>query len=155
MCEVTYVNANKIFPAIIDLLEQGIGVRITVTGMSMYPFLHGNRDVVELVRTRMDDVRRGDIVLIRRDSGEYVLHRIFRRSREGFFIVGDAQQWIEGPLKPNQLLAKASVIWRKSRCIPCSKTVWKLVGAVWLLMLPYRQRMIKLYRAYTNIFFRR
>ena len=71
--------------------------------MSMYPFLREDKDKVELAMTSFSCIKKGDVVLIKRESGEYVLHRVLKKSMDHFYIVGDAQQWIEGPLLPEQL----------------------------------------------------
>lgn len=143
MCEVRSVKADRVFPAAIELMDNNIRVRITVTGRSMYPFLRENLDSVELKRTDYSEIKRGDIVLILRDNGMYVLHRVLRKEREYFFMVGDAQQWIEGPLNPEQLIAKVTSVWRGNKCITCSTLSWRFLSQLWLCMLPLRYFIIK------------
>lgn len=145
MKEIKLVKSNVIFPIIKELLSKGNSVRITVTGTSMYPFLRENIDSVELSPIYFKVIKRGDIVMIERDSGEYVMHRVIRKAESCFYIVGDAQQWIEGPIRIDQLIGKVSFIWRKDQKINCNKILWRLLSSLWLILLPARSRIIRLY----------
>lgn len=142
MCEVRKVKSEAIFSVIKELLDQGRSARIIVTGTSMYPFLRENMDSVELSPARFDSLHKGSIVLIRRKNGEYVLHRVLRKKKECFFMAGDAQQWIEGPIYPEQLIAVATVVWRGERKIDCTDIRWRLLSCLWMRLLPVRRLMI-------------
>lgn len=131
MHKVKLVKAEDLFPYVKELLKQEVRVRITVTGMSMYPFLRGNKDSVELVQTCFKDIKLGDIVLIRRDNGDYILHRVIKKDSSSFYIMGDAQKWMEGPLFPEQLQAKVSAIWRGAFRIEGSNFLLKLSTGIW------------------------
>jgi signal peptidase I len=139
MCEIISIKSNKLFPVIRDLLKNGMRTRITVTGMSMYPFLREYIDSVELSNSNFKSIHYGDIVLIERKSGEYVLHRVVRKEEYCFYIVGDAQHWVEGPLSPDQLIAVVTAIWRKNKKIECSNFWWKLPSLIWLRLLLFRR----------------
>ena len=151
MCEVKLVKSVEMFPVIKEILKKGINVSITVTGMSMYPFLREKIDRVELTNASFTGIHRGDIVLILRGNGEYILHRIIRKEEYGFYIVGDAQQWIEGPLSPEQLIAVATAVSRRKRYIKCSSLWWKALSAAWLRILPFRYLIIRTYRQLSRI----
>lgn len=152
MKDIKMVKAASIFPLISDILEQGQSTRITVSGNSMYPFLRDGIDSVEFSRGSFEDIVRGDIVLIKRTDGYYVMHRVCRKKADCFYMVGDAQQWIEGPLYPEQLIAVVSAIWRKDHCIPCSKWWLKLLANIWLTLRPCRYFILRVYRKLRKIF---
>lgn len=141
--QVIKVKSNTIFPVIVDLLNSGQTARITVTGNSMNPFLKANRDSVELSKTSFQEIRRGDIVLIKRTNGIYVLHRVYKKTEDSFSMVGDAQQWIEGPLYPDQLVAKVISVRRKNKEIPCTNIVWVLLSWIWLRLRVFRYKIFK------------
>lgn len=141
------------FPIINEIFGRGGRVRITVTGSSMLPFLRENIDSVELSAIEFDDIRRGDIVLILRDTGEYILHRILRKEKNCFYMVGDAQQRIEGPLRPDQLLAFASAIWRGEYRIECSALWWRVLTIIWLIIRPLRSYIFRFYRLSKRLYF--
>lgn len=146
MWELKRVKSEVLFPVIKELLSSGMRTRITVTGMSMYPFLREGIDSVELSSAKFKDIRRGDIVIALRDSKEYVMHRVIKVDNSCFYIVGDAQRAIEGPLRPNQVFAKITVIWRKDKKIECSNKWWNMMSEVWMLLLPFRNLIIRGYR---------
>lgn len=135
---VLKVKAASIFPFINELLEQGQSIKIPVSGNSMNPFLHDCSDSVELTKGSFHQLSRGDIVLIKRTDGYYVMHRVYKKKRECFYMIGDAQQWIEGPLYPEQLIAVVTAIWRKDKRIPCSNKWLRLLSWLWLCLRPYR-----------------
>ena len=145
MQKLKLVKSELIFPVIKEILDKGTSARITVTGMSMYPFLRENVDSVELSKVEFSDIRRGDIVMALRNSNEYVMHRVIKIEKSCFYIVGDAQQVIEGPLHSNQIIAKITVIWRKDKKIDSSNIWWKLLSKSWLTLLPFRGFIIKSY----------
>jgi len=109
----------------------------------MYPFLRDGLDCVELSACSFDTAKKGDIVLIQRKTGEYVLHRILCKKKSVFYIIGDAQQWIEGPLEKEQLIAVVSAIRRGKRTISCSNFIWKLLSFLWLGVIPIRYKLLK------------
>ena len=141
--QVIKVKSNEIFPVIVDLLKSGQTARITVTGNSMNPFLKADRDSVELSKTSFREIRMGDIVLVKRTNGIYVLHRVCKKTKDSFFMVGDAQQWIEGPLQPEQLVAKVISVRRKDREIPCNNIVWGVLSWAWLKLRIFRYKIFR------------
>lgn len=144
--EIRIVKSKFIFPFVNEILSQGKQVRLTVTGSSMYPFLRENIDSVELSAGSFYQLRKGDIVLIKRGNGQFILHRVLLKKADSFFIVGDAQQWVEGPLYEEQLIAIASAIYRKDFRISCYGRLWRLSSFIWLKMLPYRETLISCFK---------
>jgi signal peptidase len=143
MCEVKKIKSAEMFPVIKEILEGGGRAWITVTGMSMYPFLREDEDSVELSSTSIDTIKRGDIVLIKRVTGEYILHRVLRREKESFYIIGDAQQWIEGPLMPEQLIAVVTAVKRDKHKFTCQNKLWVLLVRIWINVIPLRHLLLK------------
>ena len=121
MRNVHRVDTEEYLNAVSALIAEGREVTVPVRGGSMNPFLVDNRDCVLLVPVP-ERLRRGDIVLFRRSSGQYVLHRIVavRRSRPGghepvYFMRGDAQEVTEGPVARAQVRALAARVMRQGR----------------------------------------
>ena len=86
-----------------QLLRDGNTVQTVINGYSMYPMLVPDRDSVIVAPLEDRKLKRGDVVLYRRDGSILVLHRIWRVRQEGFYMVGDNQTQIEGPLRPEQM----------------------------------------------------
>lgn len=133
------------FPMINEILSRGTGVRITVTGRSMYPFLREIIDGVELLPGDFNSICKGDIVIILRDNGEYVMHRVLKKDGNFFYMVGDAQLWVEGPVRADQIRAVVSAIWKGNKKIASTNPVWRLSSIIWLY-LPLRKLLFKVYK---------
>jgi signal peptidase I len=145
MCEVRQIKAHTLFPLIMELIEKGQSAKISVSGTSMLPLLRNEIDSVELSKGCFDNIKRGDIVMAKRLDGAYVMHRVIKKNEDSFFIVGDAQQWIEGPLKPEQLVAVVKTIWRENQKISCDNLFWRFLSGLWLLIRPHRHFLFKVY----------
>lgn len=61
----------------------------TNRGRSMLPLLRQNRDVMVIDRRGPDRLKKYDAVLFKRDTGQYILHRILRLEDGGYYIAGD------------------------------------------------------------------
>lgn len=146
MSEVRKVKAASIFPFISELFELGQSVKLPVSGDSMNPFLHDGIDSVELTKGSFEQISRGDIVMIQRTDGSYVMHRVIKKKADSIYMVGDAQQWIEGPLYREQLVAVVTAIWRQNKRISCSNKWWRLLSWLWLWLRPFRYFIFRVSR---------
>ena len=156
--KVNRIKSEALFPVIIELIKNNQRARLTVTGNSMSPFLKEGRDTVEFSAVDFSQIHRGDIVLIKRKCGYYVMHRVYKKAKDSFYMVGDAQQWIEGPLYPEQLIAIVTKVWRKGREIDCNNVIWKLLSHIWLILRRFRYLIFGVYarvKRIRNKFFRR
>jgi len=125
-----------------QLLREGNSLCIKPQGYSMYPVLVPGRDEVIIEPVCVEKLRRGDVVLYRRDpvpgGNILVLHRIWKVKPEGFFLVGDNQKEIEGPLRANQMKGIMVGMNRKGRFIPASNPVYRCMTGLWLWLRPVR-----------------
>lgn len=101
----------------------------------------------ERVKTAKE-LRRGDVVLYRRDKsaengGILVLHRIWKVKEEGFYLVGDNQKEIEGPLRPDQMKGIMAGMNRKGKYFPVTNLWYRLYAGVWLMLRPFRPAISK------------
>lgn len=129
---------------LLPLLEAGAEVPLTVTGSSMVPFLRHGRDTVFLRGPDQCPPRVGDILLFRRDNGQWVLHRLHHRTGDGLLVInGDAQTWFE-TIRPEQA-AGVAVRVRRGEGEPFSprRWDWRLLTLVWKLLRPVRPALLK------------
>ena len=123
-------------------LEQGGWADLIVTGSSMRPLFHTGRDKVILVQRTP---KKPDIILYRRDSGAYILHRIVR-VKNGIFIVTGDNQWVLEEVRPDQVLAVVDH-WYKNGKKKTTKNLWyKLYVCFWVGCLPLRRPVLALRR---------
>lgn len=139
-----YVAADEWMPFVLELLKEGKKLKIAPNGYSMYPFLISDRDEV-LLRLPDRALKKGDIVLYRRDNGVFVLHRIHHINEKGYYMLGDSQTWIEGPLRAEQILALAENIERKGKTISCNNKYYNLIWRIWMLFRPLRPMLMKVW----------
>jgi signal peptidase len=101
---------------------------------------------VELSHAEFTGIKKLDIVLARRSTGEYVLHRVVKKDEKCFYMLGDAQRYIEGPFYPGQLQAVVKSVRRKKKRISCDSFMWLLLSRIWMICLPARRYIIKISR---------
>ena len=121
-----------------QLLKDGNIIRIHPQGYSMYPMFLPGRDEALIESVCADSCRKNDVVLYRRDSGILVLHRICRITEEGFYLVGDNQWEVEGPLRPSQIIGRLVGFIRNGNEISVSHPLYRMLSSLWLLLLPVR-----------------
>lgn len=140
------IDSDQLFPLISELLAANKTIRLKVRGNSMYPFIRSDLDDITLEYITFESVKKGDIVLIKRRNGAYVLHRVCKITEREFYMLGDAQQNQEGPLYPEQLLAKGVSIVRNGRELRCDAWGMWLAAWIWLLARPVRPFLFKAYK---------
>ena len=139
------VDVDTYMPVLCEILAQGKEVSLTITGNSMAPFMAHGRD--EILITAPDGPwKKGDMAFFKRENGQYVMHRICRVETDGkCFFVGDAQQIVEGPIRPEQIFGKIIKVKRKGKWIGPGNFWWEFFEHVWLNILPLRPICWKFY----------
>lgn len=95
-----------------ELTEEGREVSMLIAGSSMSPFLIHERDMIYFKKPDRE-LKKGDMVFFQRRSGQFIMHRIWKVRPEGYYIVGDAQTQIEGPVERDQIFARITKVRRK------------------------------------------
>lgn len=126
------------------LLADGHSIQIHPRGSSMYPLFIPDRDeavISPLPPEGAGRLKRGDIVLYRREGSILVLHRIWKINRTGVYLVGDNQTEIEGPLKHSQMRGVVTSFIRNGRKVSVHHPVYVLYSHLWLFLRPFRQKI--------------
>ena len=110
------VDTREYLDVLRGLTEEGKEVSLLISGSSMAPFLIHARDYVYF-RKPDRELKKGDIVFFQRDSGQYVMHRICRVKEDGYYLVGDGQTQVEGPIRRDQIFGLIYCVRRKGRKI--------------------------------------
>lgn len=127
------------------LISSGASVQFHPDGWSMYPLFTNGRD--EAIVSPVEDetkLKRGAVVLYRRDSGILVLHRIQKKKDEGFYMVGDNQWVIEGPLKREQIKGIMTGFVRKGKKVSADNLVYIIYWNIMLIFRPIHPLVTKL-----------
>lgn len=111
-----------------------------IAGTSMMPLLKEGRDRVELEPCSQERLKKGDVVLYKKNDGTLVLHRIIKtENREFFTVLGDHQFKNAERVNKNQIIAVACGFFIKGRYVT-EKTRWyRLYKKIWLCNLNFRR----------------
>ena len=120
------------------LLEDGKIIQIKPQGYSMYLLLLPGRDEVQIEKTDITKAKRGDVLLYRRQEGILVLHRVYRRTKDGLYMVGDNQTEIEGPLALCQVRGKMIAVIRNGKSFSTGNPLYVIFSRIWLILRPFR-----------------
>ncbi len=120
------------------LLAQGSVIQFKPRGYSMYPLFVPGRDEAVVAPAEADRLRRGDVALYRRDGSILVLHRIWKRRGDCFYLVGDNQAQVEGPLRPDQMKGVLVGVLRNGRYFSTKNIIYRAASGLWLWLRPLR-----------------
>ena len=138
------IENDILIPELARLLSEEKEVRFTPSGVSMRPFIEGDKDSVVLAPLgRLPKI--GDILLARvtgyAGRRTYVLHRLIRIEGEIYILQGD------GNLSGEEQCRLEDIIGRVIR-IESPKGSRKPLtrGRIWHALLPVRSFLLKIYR---------
>ena len=131
------VDTKEYVSVLRERVENGEEAVMLIAGNSMSPFLMHGRDYI-CFRKPHRTLKKGDMVFYQRENGQYIMHRICRAAPEGYYITGDAQMEIEGPVKEEQIFAIVTKVCRKGKWIQKGDFWWDFFEKVWIRMVPLR-----------------
>lgn len=139
------VDTTEYMSTLRELVQSGQEVSIPIAGNSMSPFLVHGRDSI-CFHTPKQSLKRGDMVFYQRINGQFVMHRIYKVTPEGYYIIGDAQIEIEGPVARTQIFAVITRVRRKGKWIDKTDFWWKFFAGPWLRLVSLRPKLIRFYQ---------
>lgn len=124
-----------------ELDKKGILV-YTNKGNSMYPLIRQGKDVliIKKVNTRL---KKMDIPLYKRESGQYVLHRIIKVNENDYVIRGDNTYYNETGIRDDQILGVLSGVIREGKEISVNSLSYKIYSYFWYYTYYLRKLIIK------------
>lgn len=134
-----------------ELTEEGRSVSLTVSGNSMSPYLIHERDQVFFEKPKVP-LKKGDIVFFQRKDGQYIMHRICKVRQSGYYIVGDAQTEIEGPISGEQIFGVVTKVRRKGKMEQPGDFWWDFFEKIWICWIPIRPWIRDWYLLFSKIF---
>ncbi|MCM3633402.1 S24/S26 family peptidase [Paenibacillus camelliae] len=145
------LDSEKLHPILQSTLEQQLDISLPVTGNSMQPLWMHNRDSVVLTPCDPYTLKKGDVVLYRRATGQIVLHRIVKVNEESYDLCGDAQVDIERGLPKRQVLAVMTSFTRNGRQYSNKQLSYVLYSVLWHLLRPARRAVRSGYRRWRRL----
>lgn len=144
------IDTREYVSALRQLVEEGHQVGMTVVGTSMEPFLMNQRD--EIFFQKPDrELRPGDMVFYQRRDGKYVMHRICKKRNGEYFMAGDHQKLLEGPIAEDQIFAVISEVRRNGALINEKTFIWKFYEVIWRHLRLVRNVMFRTIRIVQKI----
>ena len=144
------IENDILIPELARLLATGKEVRFTPSGVSMRPFIEGDRDSVILAPVATPRI--GDIILAQVETlcgrQTYVLHRLVRIEGGKYILQGD------GNLSGEETCLRADIIGCVKQ-IENPKGHKKILtrGRLWYFLRPLRKWLLKIYRHTILIWF--
>ena len=115
----------------------------TTMGTSMRPHIRSQEDLVVIERKTSTKFQKYDAVLYRRDSGQYVLHRIVKVGPDGYTMCGDNRAYLEKGIRDDQILGVLTSVIRNGQKIDVGTDEYKSKIRRWVALYPLRALIIK------------
>ena len=77
------------------LISEGRTVALTAKGYSMNPFIVHMQDQLTLGPWKDEDIRKGAVVLVKDNRGNFLIHRIIDRKGDRILLMGDGNIGIQ------------------------------------------------------------
>ena len=127
-----------------ELDKKGILV-YTNKGNSMYPLIRQGKDVL-IIKKVNSRLKKMDVPLYKRESGQYVLHRIIKVNENDYVLRGDNTYYNETGIRDDQLLGVLSGVIREGKEISVDSFGYKLYSYFWYYTYYLRKLIIKIKR---------
>ena len=145
-----FISLDDLIPLIKEQIYAGCNVKFSPRGVSMLPMLRQGIDSVELAGVP-NKLEKYDIVLYRRDSGQYVLHRIVGTNGT-YTCIGDAQFDKEFGIRRDQIIAVVTSFYRGGRRCSVGNPLYRLYCCIWHYSRGIRSFIKKLKRCVSSLF---
>lgn len=119
-------------------LAQNDYLLYTTVGRSMRPFLRSGEDLMHIEARGTARLKAGDVILYRRRSGKYVLHRIVFVRKEDYVLCGDNCWQLEPGIRDEQVLGVLRSVIRNGQEIDVAAAGYRWKVVLWWLIYPLR-----------------
>lgn len=121
-----------------DVISEQGKLVYTNVGDSMYPFIKP-RDLL-VIEKITSPLKKNDVPLYKRDSGQYVLHRIVKIKNGKYYICGDNRAYLEQGIGDRHMVGVLTEIIRNGETI----SVYSAKYRFYTLFLPCKRFIIRL-----------
>ena len=115
----------------------------TSVGDSMLPLIRQGRDLV-VIEPPKGRLRRFDVPLYRRDSGQYVLHRVLRVREKDYVLCGDNRWRRETGITDKHVIGVLRLVVRDGKELSVEDRRYRLYVLLWCGLFPLRASLLKL-----------
>lgn len=119
-------------------LEKNGRLIYTTVGMSMRPFLRSGQDLMVIEASQNRRFRPRDVVLYRRKTGKYVLHRIMQVRKDDYVLCGDNCWALERGIRDEQILGVLTAVIREGKQLDVAAKGYRAKVFAWWMLYPIR-----------------
>lgn len=120
-----------------EQLEKNGKLIYTNKGDSMMPLIKQDRDLL-IIKPVQGRLKKYDVPLYRRDSGQYVLHRILKVRQHDYVICGDNRWQKEYGITDSHIIGVLTAVVRNGKEISFNDWKYKLYVHLWCDLFPVR-----------------
>jgi len=143
------VVQNRFLEGVAAILAEGRSVRVRIDGQSMYPFIRGAKDEVELVPYQQGSSLPLWTCVFFRWGESYVVHRYIGREDSLFCIMGDGNLVLVEKVEESAILGVLRTIYRPDGTVQdCRDPKWLRKGALWYRLRRFRRFLLPLFRRF-------
>ena len=125
-----------------DVIERDGRLIYTNVGDSMRPLIRQDRDIL-IIEKPNGRLKKYDVPLYKRDSGQYVLHRILKVRERDYVICGDNRYSKEYGITDRHIIGVLTAVVRDGKEIPITDWRYRLYVHLWCDFFPIRAFILK------------
>ena len=110
----------------------------TNKGDSMMPLIKQDRDLLVISKKPKLRLKKYDVPLYKRDSRQYVLHRILKVRKHDYVICGDNRWSKEYGITDRHIIGVLTAVIRNGKEIKVTDTKYRLYVHLWCDLFPVR-----------------
>lgn len=126
-----------------DIIERDGRLVYTNVGDSMYPLIRQDMDLL-IIEKPHGKLKKYDVPLYKRDSGQYVLHRVLKVRKNDYVICGDNRCYKEYGITDRHIIGVLTAVVRDGKEIPVTDLCYKAYVHLWCDFFPVRAFILKL-----------
>ena len=136
------VVSNNFFNEAAKALKQGQTVKLLIGGHSMYPFIRGGIDLVEVVPFSFEEELPAWCCPFYQWNGKYLIHRYIGKKGNEYMVLGDGNLARIERVKREDIIGILRTIYRPDGTVQdCRDTRW-LKKAKWWYRLRFLRRWL-------------
>jgi signal peptidase I len=125
-----------------DVIERDGKLIYTNVGDSMRPLIRQDRDLL-IIEKPAGRLKKYDIPLYKRDSGQYVLHRVLKVRQDDYVICGDNRYSKEYGITDRHIIGVLTAVVRDGKEISLTDWRYRIYVHLWCDLFPIRAVILK------------
>lgn len=143
------ILSNEFLSEAAEQLRKGISVRLRVDGQSMYPFIHGGQDEVDLIP--YDGVTPPEpwCCPFYKWHGQYMIHRFIGVKDNKWRMLGDGNLCRVEEVPQSEIIGiLRTIYYSDGTVLDCRNQKWLWKAAWWYRLRKFRRYLLRLCRIF-------